>query len=426
LKESFWLDERGSLLSWLALSLVLLILMMALLVDGGRYFLLKSRLLQTAEMGVILSSQLVDLKPVEEITPMVNMLVNAKMNATEGFLSVAHRDFTVNPLTIEINSETGFVSVGVSATLTPFFLKSLGIITGLNVQVTATASRQVKPHNIVLLLDGSTTADAAGALSGIKEAAEYFTLKLDKLNEDQNISLSLIPHMTRLINVASHKGWVRAGLWPDAVPPHVPGRALWSGYLEDQRWCVLPRSNPARRNPDLPSTALFDLEMEITVQTGADGVDEYSVTTINDCPKTPIHPLTPTVTSVVPAIQTLGAVGDFYPGRGMVWAGRILSPYWKGVWSNHTPQSRPKKRIIFMMVGGDPTGDADDRDDWKAACEMMSGQSVQIVAAGSKGAVDELKGGCPAGLIWYLGEDYKAAALWLLASLSEPVITHVE
>jgi len=425
-KGRFWLDDRGSLLSWLALSLILLILMMALLVDGGRYFLLKSRMLQTAEMGVILSAQFIDLKPIEEIQPMAQMLVNTKLAADKGFLSQTNNDFTVRPLTIQINAETGTVSVGLSATLSPFFLKNLGIASGLEVQVMVAAKRQVQTHHIALLLDGSTAPETAVYLANMKQAAAFLTSKLDKLTGSGKISLALIPHMTRLMNIAPHKEWVRTGLWPSAIPPHAPGRALWTGEIEAERWCVLPRSGPSGRSADLPSTVPFDLEMEITVQTASDGVDEFRVTTTNECPKTPVHPLSLDMASVASTIQQIEAAGDFYPGRGLVWAGRILSANWKDIWRNHHSQKTPKKQIIFMMVGAAPLSDATDKEDWKATCDILTGQGAKIVAAGPIYVVDELRGGCPAGEIAYLGADYKAAAVRLLASLIDPIIIHVE
>ncbi len=99
---------------------------------------------------------------------------------------------------------------------------------------------------------------------------------------------------------------------------------------------------------------LFDIAMEITVETAADGTDEYAVTTTDECPAVSVVPLKADQTAARLGVQNLNDSGDFYPGRGLVWGLRALSPNWQGVWRGEARISNLEKQIIFMMVGTIP------------------------------------------------------------------------
>lgn len=404
-------DERGSLLPWAVLSLILLMGMLAVLLDGGRYFLLKNRLLNVAHMAAGYGAEMSDLLPEEELLASIRLIVRSELGEDDGFLSLARRDYSLS-LIEGSHSSTDF-SVTIKGELTPFLLSTLGIKAGFQVSVNSVRRSEPIPSHIGMVLDHAATNP------DIRATAEYFLSKLTAINSAEEIRLALIPNATNLINVAPHKEWVMPGHWPAAVPPNVPGRAMWSGALEDQRWCVHPRPGGVRKTSNPPAMQPFEIAMEITVETAADGTDEYAVTTTDECPAVSITPLKADQTAARQAVQNLNDSGDFYPGRGLVWGLRTLSPKWKGVWRGEARIPNPEKQIIFMMVSAAPTNNADDQADFAAACNEAVSSGIMIYAAGPQSAVDELATSCDMEKFRYLGTDYVQASLRLLASLRE-------
>ncbi len=219
-------DERGSLLPWAVLSLILLMGMLAVLLDGGRYFLLKNRLLNVAHMAAGYGAEMSDLLPEEELLASIRLIVRSELGEDDGFLSLARRDYSLS--LIEGSHSSAAFSVTIKADLTPFLLSTLGIKAGFQVSVNSVRRSEPIPSHIGLVLDHAATN------ANMRAAAEYFLSKLTAINSAEEIRLALIPNATNLINVAPHKEWVMPGYWPVSVPPNVPGRAMWSGALEDQ------------------------------------------------------------------------------------------------------------------------------------------------------------------------------------------------
>ncbi len=384
-------NESGSISIWGAFSVLMIIGIFAFAIDAGRY-LVGQKILQSAANHIVLTAadhfKLLDENDFESyLTAQISLQQqNLKSEFVFGATGALFKKRNVI-----VNSSQSSIQIELEVHITPLFLQYITDADLIKINAVAKAEQLVEETEIVFVLDGSN-----GAELEVENTVFSNFLRLINSQNTQvsKIGVGIIPHSTELMNVAPRKQWVNALEWPDAVPPNVPGIAKWNGPLTDQRWCIKPR--PAEFNLSVPSTDPFPLEMEITVVSGSDGSDEYSVTTTIECPATRVSPIHK---SNIDSGLILGRVqsGSFDPGIGIMWGLRSLHENWVSSWGRVLPE-RPKKMII-MLASSDFDSTQIKTDRLSASCQLAANEDVKLIILDLKNISSTLEGKCGGAVI---------------------------
>ncbi|MBE7637292.1 hypothetical protein GUA87_10585 [Sneathiella sp. P13V-1] len=411
-----WRDERGSVAIWGVFAIMILIGVFAFAIDVGRYLVAKNQV-QTAAQNVALSvADHLYLLQDEELVSYLDQQIFLQA-------SMFKSGFLFGPGNVQFSKKNGVIQVAQASVqvelqirLTPLFLQYVSDAKIIEVSADAEVTHTLEAAEIAFVLDGSNGASlhTENKLLGFLEALT------NKYNSSQpKISVGLVPHATGLMRVGSRRNWVVPGMWPDAVPPNVPGIPLWAGALEDQRWCVGPRAD----DYDLktPGTAPFPLEMEITVETAIDGTDEYSVTTTEDCPETSVQPVAAS-NSLLSTASARVQTGDFDPGMGMMWGLRVLDQSWSSAWGR-VAENEAQKLVVFLVSSAYEENESRSQR-LNAACQIAASKQVEVIIVDVAQEPSTLLDKCENALVVSAinEEEQKSMAYKIIQSLSRSTL----
>lgn len=385
-------DERGSVLVWLAFTFLLLFGSLALAVDLARVFVFQTRLDLAAEASSLMAAQNLYVLSEDDLFALAYEVARNKVedNPFPSFPSATVRlnDFLIS----KTNDDLG-VEVSLKGKLSTTLLRSLNFFEDIEVQATAIAEMTFSKTELVMVMDSSLATEASGKLSEIKAAATYVVEQIDRLvSAGKKIKLAIIPNANVFINVAPNKGWVQSSDWPDdLIPPTVSGVTMWSGSLENQRWCVGRRLGTAAVLPVSPIMRPFPLILAIDKEMGADGVNVFSITTDDDCGSSTIKPLSETLSAFGGYLADIDAAGVFARGRSFVWAERLLSPDWQGIWSadDDTPvdYGTGMRKVVLLLTGSADTGNSQDEADFSESCDRLKQLGIRVAILNYGGGV---------------------------------------
>ncbi|MEH6474125.1 MAG: Tad domain-containing protein [Sneathiella sp.] len=382
-------DERGSVLVWLAFTFLLLFGSLALAVDLARVFVFQTRLDLAAEASSLIAAQNLYLLSEDNLFALAYEVARNKVEDNP-FPSFTTAGVLLDDFSISKTDDDLGVEVSLKGKLPTTLLRSLNFFEDIEVQATAIAEMTFSKTELVMVMDSSLAVEASGKLSEIKAAATYVVGQFDRLvSAGKKIKLAIVPNANVFMNVAPNKGWVQSSDWPDEIiPPTVPGITMWSGPLENQRWCVGRRLGTAAMLPVTPIIEPFPLILAIDKEMGADGVNVFSVTTDANCGNSTIKSLSASLPGFSGYMADIDAAGVFARGRSFVWAERLLSPDWQGVWNADvdTPvdYGTDMRKVVLLLTGSGDTGNSQDELDFSESCERLKqlGMNVAILNYG--------------------------------------------
>ena len=220
---------------------------------------------------------------------------------------------------------------------------------------------------------GSMADPAGGSVSKISAAKTAATTMINTLygsgNNTQNLWVGLVP-FSQAVNVGTgNSSWTTTNTFDWGPSP-----SAWFG-------CVDARETTNRDvTDDPPSVAKFpqyywpsDTNNTWKTVTTKKGVttttysSPLNTTTRGPnylCPQ-PLTPMTANKNTVITGINSMQAQGNTVINLGMVWAWRMLSPRWRGVWggemsANSLPQDYNTPlmtKVVVLMTDGDNTID---------------------------------------------------------------------
>jgi hypothetical protein len=303
----------------------------------------------------------------------------------------------------------------------------------MNVSASTEVTRANKGLELVLVVDnsGSMNFDAGGGKTRLQAVQSATSDMLDILygadNTAQNLWIGVVP-FSQAVNIGSTRtSWVNAGSfnW---------GTSSWNG-------CVEERSTTNRDvTDDTPNTERFtryfapclnydthinninppnswfgtgSTRRNCSTSSGWGYRSGISVSTYGPnqyCPQS-VLALTSSKTSVLNKVNGLQAVGSTHTNIGAVWAWRMLSPKWRGLWggemdTNNLPlnyNSPNMAKAVIILSDGDnqhvnfnysaygylsqgrlgttSSSLADNRldDRTKAVCDSMKGGNNNII-----------------------------------------------
>lgn len=305
--------DQGGVAMLVGLSLLPLMLVLGLVVDGGLAYGTHSRLQGAVDAAALASARTASTEGAD-IEADARMFFNA--NFPPDYLGSHLTDFDAN-----FNEETGELSVNAEIDMPTFFMRVAGI-PSVSVATNATAQKLLNGIELAMVLDvtGSMNqSDPSGGtkIEALKTASETL---LDVIyGEDDtvdDVSISVIPYNTT-VNLGSD----RTDLLTD-FDENAFGDDGWRG-------CVEARTAPYDQDETPPSEEEFTAFLWPAGQgTGYNSGGDPNAF----CPKSEVLPLTAKRSLISDHIDDLEADGFTMTNVGFTWGWRTISPEWRTTW----------------------------------------------------------------------------------------------
>jgi Flp pilus assembly protein TadG len=227
--------------------------------------------------------------------------------------------------------------------------------------VNSQITRSNKGLELVLVMDNTGSMGWDGKLTAMKSAAtDLVNILYGDDNDAENLFIGLVP-FSQAVNVGkTHTGWIQSNSYNW-------GPTSWAG-------CVDAREDGGDVTDDPPATDPFiayywpddsnndwsyynrrgRLRYREPLNTSR-GPNKY-------CPD-PIAPMTTSKTTILTAIDDMGAAGNTHINLGAAWGWRLLSPRWRNLWggdmdSNSLPldyNAPLMNKAVVLLTDGDNT-----------------------------------------------------------------------
>ena len=333
-------DNKGAALPIIAVSLAVLVLAAGGAIDASRAQLVEAKLSSSLDAAGLAAGSTIN-------------TANHESEANKFFYANYPADYlgsTVTSLTSNINADNTIITLTATATVPTTLLRLAGI-DQFTVSVESEITRANRGIEIVLVVDnsGSMNNSAGGGLSRLEalQAASHTLVDIlyggDQAAE--NLWMGIVP-FAQGVNIGTSRGsWYNDG-------NHFWGIYPWEG-------CVEARASTGRDTTDDPPATQrfdqyyarclnhFDYDHLLSVPNSWFGND-FSRRNCNGgfyrsnasnatwgpnqyCPQR-MTQLTSSRSIIEGDIDSLEAVGSTHTNLGAVWAWRMLSPRWRGLW----------------------------------------------------------------------------------------------
>lgn len=360
-EKSRWLirrfarDDAGAAFLIFALGIFLTLGAIALAFDLSRFFLAKTRLSFAIEIAAVAAAKSLPFADDAALATFAREMTRVNFASTDwlGFESDA-----APVVTLATNRGEGTVTVAGQAAIPTLLLGALQF-PEVTIGASVSARAEQPALELALVIEASAALAANGRLEKITEAAAGLIGALDAaFTAGGGAQYALVPFGNALVNVAPRSDWVAAGLWPENLPPEIPGTTGWSGDLAADRWCVGIRPGAAGEAATSPDLAPFPLVLTLTSEINPEtGLAHFENITTSECRVEPLLPLG-SAGPVASALASLTGTGDAAPGRAMLWAERLLSPDWRGFWKagSSSPadyDDATRSKAVLLIAGSD-------------------------------------------------------------------------
>ena len=341
--RKFLREERGSTLPLIGLAFFALVGSVGIAVDTGRAQIVQSKLSSSLDAAGLAGGATVS---TVNLTSEVTKYLNANFNS--------YMDAEITNLQISTSDDNGIITLSATAQLPTSFMRIFGTDT-VTVRAESEITRETKGLELVLVLDNTGSMDGQ-PLADLKTAANSLVDILYGGNETiEDLWVGMVP-FSQAVNIGSSRtSWLdgHSFTW---------GPTSWGG-------CVDARASGKDQTDDPPSGNLFrayywpdDSNNDWIRDSGTyrsitsdRGPNKY-------CP-TAVTPMTASKTTVQTAISAMQANGNTHINLGAVWAWRMLSPRWQGLWggemnTNNLPlayNTPLMNKAVVIMTDGENT-----------------------------------------------------------------------
>lgn len=235
-KRRFFHDKRGSILTWVAVSLIPLVVSVGMATDIARGFVLRSQLNTALDSAALAGGRAFNL-------PSRDADIQAYFDAN---FPTAFMGSDVSALTIESVSVAGEpekLRVSASATLPTLFMKLVGI-TDFQVATSAEVTRENLGLQLVMVLDVTGSMGSGGKIDALRQASRDLVNILFGANTtSEKLSIGIVPYAAA-VNVGDlGDAFIDWSYLPESLRTHSDSRRRWGG-------CVQARSTPGVLSAD--------------------------------------------------------------------------------------------------------------------------------------------------------------------------------
>ncbi|MBI1273959.1 MAG: pilus assembly protein [Alphaproteobacteria bacterium] len=288
-----------------------------LAVDAGRAEMVQAKLSSALDAAGLAAGSTISTANVQsEVTKYLNA------NFPSDYLGA-----TITNVTVSVNSDATTITLSATATMPTTFMQ---IFDNNSVTVSAESeiTRSSRGLELVMALDNTTSMQGSD-LTSLKTAANLLVTTLFGSNSTvDNLWVGLVP-FSQAVNIGnSHTSWVYAGSFNWGNPT-----IAWGG-------CTEARVASGRDiTDDPPSVEKFtkyywgDDSNNDWLKSNGHNKDGIGSTKGPNkyCPQE-VTRMTNVKATITTAINSMEAVGYTHINLGAVWAWRMLSPRWRGLW----------------------------------------------------------------------------------------------
>ncbi|TNE38603.1 MAG: hypothetical protein EP348_04675 [Alphaproteobacteria bacterium] len=379
-------DEGGTALVIFSLTLFLLIGGAALAVDTARLTTSRARLTLATEQATAGAARNLQFMEAASLQSLAESLFT-RIYGTGTLFTYAGSNPAAPTITVTPDAESGEVTVTATAAVPTTLMRAFNFFDDITISTSLTAHQVMPNMELIIATEATEALEMDGRLAAIKAAVLRLIGHLKAVKRvDAGLRFAALPFGNSLVNVAPHRDWVTTGSWPTEVPPLVPGLTAWTGDLDDQRWCVDVRSGAAGSDDSPPGDAPFPLILETSsILDIPSGLPLFSVTTTADCRSERLLPLDPDPAAFEAEFGSLTGNGTAAAGRALLWAERLLSPRWQGLWSADATSpvawgNDTTRKAVLLIAGSDNAGGAAEDDLFTATCARLKTNGVTVFA----------------------------------------------
>ncbi|MFC3052511.1 pilus assembly protein [Kordiimonas pumila] len=349
-----WQDQTGSLMPIVAASMLTLTGAAGLAIDGGRMFLVKDVLQKSLDSAGLAAGHAME---VENMESDAHQFFDTNIRGIENIVNSSE-------MRISFSNNNKLITLYAEAKVSASFVSLFGYD-----EITVTASteiaRETRGMELVLVMD-NTGSMRGSKITAMKDAAESLVEYVYGDNETSpNLWVGLVPYVA-VVNIGTdHDSWLTSA----------DQDKLDTGHYAPTDWkgCVMARTDGEDETDTVPSDKPFSLYF------WPDSVDndwieddgDYDLDETNNAQNNGRGPnlgCGPAITSLVAEKSTvIDAIDEMLPWHrggttsnlGLVWAWRVLSPAWQGLWGGDTPATLPlpydapyMDKVVVVLTDG--------------------------------------------------------------------------
>lgn len=348
LLRKFLKNERGAVAPFVALTTFALISAVGAAIDYSRAQMVQTKLTDTLDAAALAAGATIN---TQNYTTVVNNYFN--VNFPQGYM-----DATVSPVSMTTSQDQSQIALTASASVPTIFMNLVGL-DSMTVVAGSEIDRESTGLEIVLAMD-NTGSMAGQKLADLKSAATELVNSLFGGKESKSdLWIGLVP-FAQAVNVGNSRT-----SWLDGTSFNW-GPTSWMGCLDARSGTLEETDNPPTTTANkfkayywadnnnynnwINNSGKYNSGIGVTL--GPNKFCSQAVT-----------PMTNKRTDILNGINSMQARGNTHTNLGAVWAWRMLSPRWRGLWggtmdANNLPldYGTPKMdKAIVLMTDGDNT-----------------------------------------------------------------------
>jgi len=395
-------DQRGAIFAMVALAIIPIFAGLALAVDLGRGYLLKSKLSYAIDAAGLAGGRAFDTDLREE-----DIMMFFEANFPSGYMDAA---LAGNGPSMTFNDTENTITIDVEATMPTHFMSMAGV-DSVTVAARTVVKREMRGMELALIMDNTGSMRSSGKMDAMKDAAtELVDILYGNRETVPNFWVSVIPYAAT-VNIGNDRShwlvqqsydadaaWLAAdpdgserfGYHPDHFQPTV-----WKGCVEarsypndsnDELWGeeawyphLWRTTFEAFENPDHdPNAEEYDEDDSATWGEFLNGDNEWNPDGSQSALKEdngdqndgtgPNLGCGPAITPLVAEKTTIqDAIDEMLPWHrggtmanlGLAWGWRSISPKWRGVWGGDSPAELPlayetpsMQKVVILLTDG--------------------------------------------------------------------------
>jgi Flp pilus assembly protein TadG len=202
-------DRRGSVATFVAISLLPIVASIGIGVDGARAYLARARLSQALDAAALAGGRVM-----YETTRNADIAMYFNANFPQGFMGATVSGPTASGGNISVDTTGQIITVTASATLPTTFMQVVGQTT-MTVNASTTVTRANSGLEVVLVMDNTGSMNSNGKMSAMKSAAQSLVDTLYGGNDTvNNLYVGLVPFVAMANVGTGHSGWTAASTNP--------------------------------------------------------------------------------------------------------------------------------------------------------------------------------------------------------------------
>ncbi len=373
-------DQRGGVMMVVGLAIIPLFAVIGLAIDGGRGYLLKSKLSYAIDAAGLAGGRAFDTDLREQ-----DIMMYFDANFPPGYMGA---ELAAGSPDITFDDTEKTITIVATATIPTRFMRVAGIQT-MTVSARTVIKRELQGMELVLVMDNTGSMRGNGGMAAMKPAA---TTLINVLYGDRDtvpdLWVGLVP-FSATVNIGSQhtdwltgynstaylptewKGCVEARAAPNDSNDATPADQLFTSFL----WATTLNqyANPyyaaGAYDQNTPSTwghyLIGDNEWDPAGLESALKLDNDLYQNEGTGPNLGCGPaITPLLASKATILAAIDDMAPWHRGGtmsnlGLAWGWRVLSPLWRGLWGGDTPDTLPldyhtanMHKVVILLTDG--------------------------------------------------------------------------